>query len=130
MMPVFTPQLRDFPAELGGDVKTIAPVAFIGDTEEKEESHMATVIKAAQKAAAAKPLKVKVIEPFRVLHEGVAYTGGDTLEVPNDEEHDTWVKSGWVELVKEILNEVVKPLRCWAWWVDRACGRAASPTAR
>lgn len=29
------------------------------------------------------------------------YVGGDVIEVPNDPERDTWLKAGWVELVKE-----------------------------
>ena len=46
-------------------------------------------------------IKVKVIAPFRVIHQGVAYTDGDVVEVPNDDEHQVWLKVRWVELVKE-----------------------------
>ncbi|MFY9765373.1 MAG: hypothetical protein WAK42_10305 [Mycobacterium sp.] len=59
----------------------------------------ARVIKAAEEKPST--VRVKVVAPYRVLHEGTPYVGGDVLEVPNDEEHDTWRKSGWVELVKE-----------------------------
>jgi hypothetical protein len=100
MMP-FTPQGPLFGAQLREDVKPISPVIFIEAGEEREELSMAArVIKEAAENPAA-PLKVKVVAPYRVVHAGVAYTGGDVLEVPNDKEHDIWVKSGWIELVKE-----------------------------
>lgn len=53
---------------------------------------------AAGKAASNQNIEVKVREPDRVVHEGVAYTGGDVLEVPNDDERD---EARWVELVSE-----------------------------
>ena len=43
----------------------------------------------------------KVVAPYRVVFEGKPYVGGDVIEVPNDPERDTWLKAGWVELVKE-----------------------------
>jgi hypothetical protein len=67
---------------------------------EKEISMAARAVKqAAEKPATS--IKVKVVAPYRVVHDGVAYTGGDVLEVPNDDEHKTWLKARWVELVKE-----------------------------
>jgi hypothetical protein len=56
-------------------------------------------IKAAAEAAAS--VTVKVVAPYRVMHDGKPYVGGDVLEVPNDKEHEIWLKSGWVEPVKE-----------------------------
>ncbi len=40
--------------------------------------------------------EVKVVEPYRVLHEGKPYVGGDVLDVPDDAEHKIWLQSGWV----------------------------------
>ena len=54
---------------------------------------------AEQSAAEPSTIKVRVNSPYRVLHEHVAYIAGETLEVPNDSEHQLWVKSGWVEPV-------------------------------
>jgi hypothetical protein len=52
------------------------------------------------KSMSMKPVKVKVIEPFRVLHPDTheAHTDGDVITVP---EHlaDEWAKSGWVKPV-------------------------------
>jgi hypothetical protein len=44
-------------------------------------------------------VKVRVRAPFRVAHEGVAYSGGKTLDAPADSVTDLWIKSGWVERV-------------------------------
>jgi hypothetical protein len=68
------------------------------ETPEEKESNMATVIKAVQEAATAEPVKVKVVENFRVVHEGKPYAGGDVVEVPA-ETANLWIKSKWVELV-------------------------------
>lgn len=44
----------------------------------------------------AEPLKVvKVVGNYRVVHDGTAYTGGDTPEVPAVLA-DHWLKAGWV----------------------------------
>jgi hypothetical protein len=95
MMP-FTPQGPPFGAQLDEDVKPISPVIFIEAGEEGEELSMAArVIKEAAENPAAL-IKVKVNEPYRVLHEGNAYVGGDVLEVPDDKEHKIWLQSGWV----------------------------------
>lgn len=50
-------------------------------------------------------VKVKVREPFRVVHDGAAYVGGQVLNVPADEQHRFWVASGWVELVKPATDK-------------------------
>jgi hypothetical protein len=46
-------------------------------------------------------VKVKVREPFRVVHEGKAYSGGDVLEVPSDDTTELWLKAKWVEPVPQ-----------------------------
>lgn len=94
-MPAYPPQLGP---QLEEDVNP-EPVAMFMDTgEEKELSMAARVIKAAEEKPS-ESLKVKVVGNYRVTHQGVAYTGGDVLEVPDDEEHKIWLQSGWV--VKE-----------------------------
>jgi hypothetical protein len=66
------------------------------ETEEERELSMAAAnVKAAVENPTA-PIKVKVNEPYRVLHEGKPYVGGDVLEVPDDKEHKIWLQSGWV----------------------------------
>jgi hypothetical protein len=99
MIPTFAPQARDFGVELEEDVKPIDPVAFIETGgEEKELSMAARVIKAAEEKPPTS-VTVKVVAPYRVLHKGKPYVGGDVLEIPNDDEHKIWFRSGWV--VKE-----------------------------
>jgi hypothetical protein len=41
-------------------------------------------------------VKVKVLQPFQVSHEGVIHRPGDTAEVP-DHIGAHWLRSGWVE---------------------------------
>ena len=36
-----------------------------------------------------------------VVFEGTAYSGGDVIEVPNDDERDLWVKARWVTVVPQ-----------------------------
>jgi hypothetical protein len=75
-------------------------VVFVGATgEEKELSMTARTIKATTEKPSASA-KVKIVAPYRVSHEGVAYTGGDVPEVPTATA-DLWVKSGWAEPVSE-----------------------------
>jgi hypothetical protein len=94
MMP-FTPQGPLFGAQLDEDVAPFDPVVFVETSEEKELSMAAKVIKAAVENPS-EPLKVKVNEPYRVIHEGTAFVGGDVLEIPDDKEHKVWLQSGWV----------------------------------
>ena len=103
VIPVFAPQVSDF-GHLGDtgleeDVKPVDPLVFI-ETETKEESNMATVIKAAKEQTANAAVKVKVKSPFRVLHEGKPFTGGDVAEVPGATAQ-TWIASGWAEPVPQ-----------------------------
>jgi len=89
-----------FGAQLEEDVKPISPVTFIETGEERELSMAAANIKAAVENPSAL-VKVKVVGNYRVVHAGVAHTGGDVLEIPDDAEHKIWLQSGWVEIVKE-----------------------------
>jgi hypothetical protein len=52
-----------------------------------------------ERGASAEKIKVKVREPFRIVFKGTAYSSGDVLEVPNDDESDLWLKAKRVELV-------------------------------
>ncbi|MGO9228552.1 MAG: hypothetical protein ACLQKA_04980 [Bryobacteraceae bacterium] len=105
MMPVFAPR-EDYPGFIFGpqleeDVQPVDQVMFTGAGEQKELSVTAKLVKAAEEKPSTTPLKVKVVAPYRVLHEGKPYVGGDTLEVPDDEDHKIWLQSGWVQPVKE-----------------------------
>jgi hypothetical protein len=46
-----------------------------------------------------KPRKVKVLPPYRVVHELVPYTKGDVVEIPGELAAE-WLRHGWVEEVK------------------------------
>jgi hypothetical protein len=97
MMP-FTPQqpgVRFRTPGLEEDEMPVDPVVFVETPEEKELPMAARVIKEAAENPAA-PLTVKVVAPYRVLHEGKPYVGGDVLDVPDDAEHKIWLQSGWV----------------------------------
>jgi hypothetical protein len=84
------------------DSPVSSPVVFIEIPEPVKELSMAgQMIKAAEQSAAEpSTIKVRVNSPYRVLHNHVAFIAGETLEVPNDSEHQLWVQSGWVSLVK------------------------------
>jgi hypothetical protein len=101
MMPAFAPHQVQGPEFVHPDdvVEESSSPVFIELEPEKEISMVVRSIKEAVEKPA--PVKVKVIAPHRVLHEGKPYVGGDVLEVPKDKERDIWIKSGWVELVKE-----------------------------
>lgn len=79
--------------------------ALIVATEQvKEPGPTAVAIQAATLAATAMkdpsgaPVKVRVIAPYRVSHDGKAYVGGDAVTVPA-EIADHWLKNKWVQLV-------------------------------
>jgi hypothetical protein len=57
-------------------------------------------LQVAQAEAAAAPIKVRVNKPYRVVHDGKVYLGGQTLTVPNDLIHARWLDAGWVTKVK------------------------------
>lgn len=76
-------------------------VVFVSGIEPvKSPSSAAMAIAEAQKAAAGKPVKVRVQGNYRVTENGTHYYGGDTLEIPHDAEHDRWLKQGWVQPVQ------------------------------
>jgi hypothetical protein len=75
------------------------PVTFIETPELKPVTSAALAIKEAQAAAAvAATVKVRVLKPFRVCREGVAYNHPDELTVPEDVAAE-WERSAWVERV-------------------------------
>jgi hypothetical protein len=59
----------------------------------------AMALAASQKAVAGEPVKVRVIDNYRVCYEGNAYVAPDEVTVPADKAH-LWLKSKWVELVQ------------------------------
>ena len=94
MIPAFAPQFRDSLVELGVNPMD---VVFVGTPEEKELNMAAANIKAATEVAAS--VKVKVNEPYRVLHDGKPYVGGDVVEIPADTAK-SWIAQKWVEIVE------------------------------
>jgi hypothetical protein len=58
----------------------------------------AMVAAAAEKNASGPPVRVRVIAPYRVCHEGKPFVGGQTLGVPAATA-DTRIKSGWAKPV-------------------------------
>jgi hypothetical protein len=63
-------------------------------------SSVGAIREAEMAAARTRTIKVRVETPFRVIHDGKAYVGGQTLTVPDDAEHTRWIESGWVTKVK------------------------------
>jgi hypothetical protein len=100
MIPACTPQQPGVTFVTPGlqeDVTPVDPVVFVEAPEEKELPMAAREIKeAAEKPA----VKVKVVAPYRVIHEGKPYVGGDVVDVPADTA-DTWLKSKWAEPVSQ-----------------------------
>jgi hypothetical protein len=68
--------------------------AFISPEPPAVVSSAAAAIKDAAKA----PVKVRVCDRYRVVHEGKAFIGGETLCVPA-ETADRWLKFRFVEKV-------------------------------
>lgn len=44
-------------------------------------------------------MKVKVVSPYQVVHEGKTYTEGDTVDAPEAEANE-WLTAGYVEETK------------------------------
>lgn len=76
-----------------------ADVVFVGGVEPVKLPSAAMALAAMQKAAVGEPVKVRVIDNYRVSHEGNAYVAPDEVTVPADKAH-LWLKSKWVELVQ------------------------------
>jgi hypothetical protein len=62
-------------------------------------SPVAAVIAAAQKDASGRPVRVRVIAPYRVCHKGKSFVGGQQASVPAATA-ERWIKSGWVTPVQ------------------------------
>jgi hypothetical protein len=88
--------MPNYPAPLSDGEKS--DVVFVEIPELKPVTSAALEIQAAQAAAAT--IKVLVNKPYRVIHEGRPFIGGQTLTVPDDVEHSRWIDSGWVSKVK------------------------------
>jgi hypothetical protein len=73
-------------------------VTFVEAPELKPVTSASLAIKEA--VAAVPTIKVLVNKPYRVIHEGKPFIGGQTLTVPDDVEHSRWIDSGWVTKVK------------------------------
>jgi hypothetical protein len=71
------------------DVVVKPEVVFVGSSDEKGLNAVST--------PTSETVTVRVREPFRVVHEGRPYTGGDVLEVPNNDSTALWIKAKWVE---------------------------------
>jgi hypothetical protein len=76
--------------------KDDSPVVFL-ETAGERVSPVAARIKNAEKAADAST-RVKV-SPYRVVHEGEPFVGGNMLSVPNATA-ETWISAGWAEPVR------------------------------
>ena len=74
-------------------------VVFTSPDDSQPVSSASWAVKAAESATAAAPIKVRVNTPYRVVHEGKVFLGGQMLTVPNDLEHHRWIQSGWVTKV-------------------------------
>ncbi|BDB42833.1 MULTISPECIES: hypothetical protein [Mycobacterium] len=63
-------------------------------------------------------MKVKVLQPFQVCHDGAIHRPGKTAEVP-DHVGELWLASGWVD---EVGGRKRK-----AGWVPQAVSEAGTP---
>jgi hypothetical protein len=70
------------------------PVVFV-TPDNPADAPTGLVIDAAA-AESDRPVRVQVVEPYRVVHEGTAYVFGDVAEVPA-QLADEWIKSGWAQ---------------------------------
>jgi hypothetical protein len=49
-------------------------------------------------------VKIKVAEPFRLVHNGEVFNGGDVLDVDDDDADNRaneWIAAGWAEVVDD-----------------------------
>ena len=104
MMPTFAPR-TPHPGTLDhreldelDESPAVNSAVFIETEPEKEASVAASAIREAEKAAASDTVKVKVVAPYRVVHEGKPFVGGDAVMVPA-ELAENWIKAKWVERV-------------------------------
>ena len=76
------------------------PVVFITSQDEAQPVTSACLAIREAQAAASATMRVRVNRPYRVIHNGEVFLGGDALTVPDDVEHSRWVAAGWVTKVK------------------------------
>jgi hypothetical protein len=86
--PFPTPRIANSPAETMSVVFTPDPPPVL--------SSVAQAAKDAAEAAAKAPVKVRVCDRYRVVWEGKAFIGGETLSVPA-ETAERWLKFRFVE---------------------------------
>jgi hypothetical protein len=85
---------KRFGDELDTDADTDMDLVFTADDEEKPRG-----VGSAQLAVAgSSPVRVRVVDPFQVVHNTVVYRPGDVTEVPESVAAD-WVRDGWVSPV-------------------------------
>ena len=89
-----------FSTDLPFKDEEVTPVTILStETDEPTVlSPVAEAVKAAEQKAAQAPVRVKVCDRLRIVHEGKAYIGGETLSVPADLA-DKWLKFKFVEPV-------------------------------
>jgi hypothetical protein len=87
----FDPEV--FAAQQQGD-----PVTFVNVSESQPVSSAALAVSNAE--ATARNIRVRVNKPYRVVHGGKVFLGGQMLTVPDDVEHSRWLTAGWVTKVK------------------------------
>lgn len=92
-----------FSTDLPFKDEQVDPVTFVSAPEEPVVSSAAAAIKGAEKAATKAPVKVRVCNRYRVVWDGRAYIGGETLSVPADTA-ERWLKFKFVEKVSRGKN--------------------------
>jgi hypothetical protein len=80
--------------ELDTDQDTDADLVFrVEDVEENPRGQLAAAV------APLSPVRVRVENPFQVVHNTVVYRPGDVAEVPGSVAAD-WIRDGWVRPVE------------------------------
>lgn len=74
-------------------------VLFVGAPEVPPMS-IPGVLHIKKASAETDDVEVRVLTPYRVCHQGNAYTGGDSVTVPTAVA-DKWIQSKWVEPVSK-----------------------------
>src|SRR5271156_825228 len=96
MMPD-TPFHMPKPPIVDGPVEPMS-VEFVSSEPPAVVSSAAQAISDAAKVAEKAPVKVRVVNRYRVVWDGKAYIGGETLSVPADTA-ERWLKFRFVETV-------------------------------
>jgi hypothetical protein len=45
-------------------------------------------------------MKLKVAQPYRLVHAGTVYTGGDTVDIDDADTAAQWIAQGWATETK------------------------------